>query len=488
MSKLQNAPARGAPVDPHERCRARARRRLRGARARGDRAIVRADRVEVRRGAARVHAVGARGGRLRRRDDRARAPRHRVVPRGVGDDRVRVHRRDRHRHAQHRDARTVPARHGVVGVRPRLPVHPARAAGARHVVARPAPTRAVQLPPRRMPREDVQGTRRGARGLRPVGGDDRQVRRRAPGPSRGDRPAAQHRRGRGAAIDRRHVRPQPARAARTREVPRLARERSAEARAARHDGHRRDAPAAVRPGAGVGAGDRVRRARARRHPRRQGRARRPRLPLRRPRRRRRRPAHRSRRHVRVHGRGHRRRDPAGRASRVVDLGARAPRRGRRASRDRTARPHPDGVGHRRARRRARARTRLPDREPDARVRGAHPRRRRLRRLAHRRRHAVSRRDLGRRQSHVRGRREEAGRGVRARPRARPLRPRRRRRVRRAHPRHGGVHEHPRPDRHDPRRRRALARASSPTDLGADAPGGSAVAARGRRLESLDSRR
>ena len=42
------------------------------------------------------------------------------------------------------DARAVPARHGVVVVRPRLPVHPARAARARHVVARDAPALAAR--------------------------------------------------------------------------------------------------------------------------------------------------------------------------------------------------------------------------------------------------------------------------------------------------------------------------------------------------------
>ena len=104
-------------------------------------------------------------------------------------------------------------------------------------------------------------------------------------------------------------------------------------------GRRRDRAAAVRPGARVGARDRVRRARARRHPRCQGGARRPRLPLRRARRRRRRPAHRPRRDVRLHGRGRRRRAPRGRAPRVVDVDPRAPRRGRRAARDRAARPH-----------------------------------------------------------------------------------------------------------------------------------------------------
>ena len=63
--------------------------------------------------------------------------------------------------------RAVPARHRVVVVRPRLPVHPVRAAGARHVVARDASAAAAR-PTGRMPREDVQGPRRGARGLRPV--------------------------------------------------------------------------------------------------------------------------------------------------------------------------------------------------------------------------------------------------------------------------------------------------------------------------------
>ena len=122
---------------------------------------------------------------------------------------------------------------------------------------------------------------------------------------------------------------------------------------------------------------------------------------------------------------HRRRAARARAPRLVDLDPRAARRRRRRPRDRAARFASHRPRRRRARRGARARAGVPDREPVAGVGGAHPRRRRVRRLADRRRRAVPGRDLGRQQPDLRGRAAQAGRGLRARPRARPLRPHRR---------------------------------------------------------------
>ena len=84
------------------------------------------------------------------------------------------------------------------------------------------------------------------------------------------------------------------------------------------------------------------------------------------------------------------------------------------------------------------------------------------------------------QSDVRGRAEEAGRGLRARPRARPLRPRRRRGVRRAPARHGRVHEHPRPHRDDARRRRSRARPPLGLSQAAGPPSSPRRAGRGAR--------
>ncbi len=70
------------------------------------------------------------------------------------------------------------------------------------------------------------------------------------------------------------------------------------------------------------------------------------------------------------------------------------------------------------------------------------------------------RDLGRQQPDVRGRAAEAGRGVRARPHARPLRPRRRRGLHAPHPRADRLRGDRAADRADGRRRRAASAPSS----------------------------
>ena len=205
--------------------------------------------IEVRRGAARLLALGAR----RRSSTSSRRSRSCAPGRGwyrvawativfefvgvivVGTLSVLY-------------ARAVPARHGVVVVRPRLPVHPARAARARHVVARDAPSGvaaadggggAVVAPRGGCRVKTFKGLAGVPAGFGPsavtIGKFDgvHQGHRAVIGRLRAIAEAERPRGGRG------HVRPQPARAARARQVPRRARERAPEARAARDDRRRR---------------------------------------------------------------------------------------------------------------------------------------------------------------------------------------------------------------------------------------------------------
>ena len=87
--------------------------------------------------------------RLHRGDHRAHRAGPRLVPGRLDHDQLRAGRRARDRHAEPvRSRRPRPARHrpvrsrrdGVVGLRHRLPVHPAGAAGARAAVAARPPT------------------------------------------------------------------------------------------------------------------------------------------------------------------------------------------------------------------------------------------------------------------------------------------------------------------------------------------------------------
>ena len=277
-------------------------------------------------------------------------------------------------------------------------------------------------------------------GLRSVGRRDRQVRRRALRPPRGDRPGTGGCRDRRRAGRRGHVRPQPARAAAPRALPREPDRRAPEAAAARRDRHRRDAHAALRRGA------------RRTSPRASssstcwsmrsacapcssaG------LPLR---------ARRS---------GQPRRCCASSAPSSASTSTSSTTCARSSPAAGCRRPGSASCSARATSRRpakllgrpasvwgevvhgaqARARARLPDGEPLARSRGLRPGGRRLRRLAHRRglgrraalRHPLSRRDQRRHQPDLRRRAGPPGRGVRARrDRSRPLRPQRRGAVR-----------------------------------------------------------
>ena len=151
--------------------------------------------VEVRRGPARVHALGDRGRRLHPRDDRAHRPRPGLVPRRVGDDLVRTARRARRRHPEPHPPRAVPAT-----------TRCGRSSGAATCSSRSCCrssaccgcARGARRASRRRGDRDahLHVARRPARRLRPVRRHHRQVRRRAHRPSGRDRPA--HRPGEGA--------------------------------------------------------------------------------------------------------------------------------------------------------------------------------------------------------------------------------------------------------------------------------------------------
>ena len=171
---------------------------------------------------------------------------------------------------------------------------------------------------------------------------------------------------------------------------------------------------------------------------------------------RRRPAARTRKAARLHRAPDRRRAAGARPPGLLDLDPGTARGRATSARRRTCSamsPAVRGVVVHGAA--ARPGARLPDREPLAATPRASSRRTACTPAGSRiDGRALSGRDLGRQQPDLRGRPAEAGRGVRARPRRSTSTTTGRGRVRRAHPRHGGVRGHRTADRADRRGRRS----------------------------------